>query len=137
MSDSEALALAKKKQGQPVWSEQEDDLIRRVSDFCRQAHGPQVRKYTNAPYFLHCFAVASLVFDYGYNYTKAEVNMIAAAFLHDTVEDTSTEFADIYEQFGQDIGDLVFWLTDISRPEMGNRALRKHLDRLLLWSGPA
>ena len=53
---------------------------------------------------------------------------IAAAWLHDTVEDTPATFEDIERDFGHGVKALVMELTDISRPGDGNRALRKEID---------
>ena len=58
--------------------------------------------------------------------------MIAADWLHDTVEDTPTTIEDIKMQFGIKIAELVSDLTDVSKPEDGNRKIRKTLDRLHL-----
>ena len=55
--------------------------------------------------------------------------MIAAAILHDVVEDTPATHAEVAERFGAVVGELVEWLSDVSRPENGNRAMRKALDR--------
>ena len=55
--------------------------------------------------------------------------MVAAALLHDVVEDTDVSLEDISIKFGPDIADLVSDLTDVSKPEDGNRATRKALDR--------
>jgi hypothetical protein len=55
--------------------------------------------------------------------------MIAAAWLHDTVEDTPATFRDIEQAFGHDVATLVGELTDISKPSDGNRATRKAIDR--------
>ena len=49
--------------------------------------------------------------------------------LHDTVEDTSVTSADIMKEFGPRIAKLVVELTDVSKPEDGNRAVRKGIDR--------
>lgn len=53
--------------------------------------------------------------------------MLAAALLHDTVEDTRVTTADIAREFGVEVAELVAWLTDVSRKEDGNRAVRKGL----------
>ena len=55
--------------------------------------------------------------------------MLAAALLHDTIEDTSVTEADVQKEFGSRIAKLVVELTDISKPEDGNRATRKAMDR--------
>ena len=99
-------------------------LYDRALQFAKDAHGDQVRKYTGLPYWTHTVAVADTVARYG-----GTDEMIAAALLHDTVEDTPITFTDIWVEFDEIIMDLVYELTDISRPEDGNRASRKALDR--------
>jgi hypothetical protein len=55
--------------------------------------------------------------------------MIAAAWLHDTVEDTPVTFQDIEKEFGAGVAQLVLDLTDVSKASDGNRAVRKAIDR--------
>lgn len=55
--------------------------------------------------------------------------MLAAAWLHDVVEDTPITQAEIEAVFGREISELVEYLTDVSRPDDGNRKIRKALDR--------
>jgi (p)ppGpp synthase/HD superfamily hydrolase len=63
--------------------------------------------------------------------------MVAAAWLHDTVEDTDVTIELIRAEFGDKVAELVGWLTDVSRPEDGNRAVRKAIDREHSASAPA
>ena len=63
--------------------------------------------------------------------------MICAAWLHDTVEDTGVTIETIRAEFGAEVAELVGWLTDVSRPEHGNRAHRKALDRAHSAAAPA
>lgn len=102
------------------------DLISRAASFAAVAHGKidQRRKYTNEPYILHPFHVAELVAS-----TGAADEVIAAAWLHDVVEDTPATIWDIEEEFGPVIASLVAMVTDVSGPEDGNRAARKAKDR--------
>jgi (p)ppGpp synthase/HD superfamily hydrolase len=89
------------------------------------AHGRQVRKYTGEPYIAHPLAVAAA-------YMAAEREDFvggAAAILHDVVEDTPVTEAEVRELFGDDVGDLVMEVTNASKPEDGNRAARKAIDR--------
>lgn len=84
----------------------------------------QKRKYTGEPYFWHPMAVGSIVWGvYG------DENMLAAAYLHDVVEDTGVTIETIQNLFGEDVATLVSGLTDISKPSYGNRAERKRIDR--------
>jgi (p)ppGpp synthase/HD superfamily hydrolase len=84
----------------------------------------QTRKYTHQPYWVHPIAVAQLV--ESVDHTD---EMVAAAYLHDVVEDTKVTLELIRDEFGDVVGDLVYWLTDVSCKEDGNRATRKKLDR--------
>lgn len=99
-------------------------LIMRAAAYATEMHGDQKRKYTGEPYVCHCFDVAGIV-----SHVTVDHTMIAAAILHDTVEDTTAEPADIDDIFGTEVGNLVQWLTDVSQPSDGNRAARKRLDR--------
>lgn len=103
-----------------------EDLIQRARDFATQAHKriDQRRKYSNQPYDAHLKAVAGLVAE-----VTDDTEMIAAAWLHDTVEDTPATHHDIEDAFGPAVARLVYELTDISRPGDGNRAVRKAMDR--------
>lgn len=90
------------------------------------------RKYTGDCYTVHLLEVAGTVLSYG-----GTPEMIAAAYLHDVVEDTSVTFESVRTYFGEDVCNLVMWLTDVSKPEDGNRAHRKRLDRLHLTAATA
>lgn len=106
-------------------------LIKRAASFAERVHEGQVRKYTGEPYFNHCKEVAEIV-----STVTGSEWMIAAAFLHDVVEDTPYTLGDIKKKFGTDISYLVWWLTDKSKPEDGNRATRKAIDRDFIRHGP-
>lgn len=90
----------------------------------RRHHGQTRNEDTQVPYVTHCAEVARLVAING-----GSVTQICAAWLHDTVEDTDTQLVEIDALFGHDVASLVEQLTDVSRPEDGNRATRKALDR--------
>jgi (p)ppGpp synthase/HD superfamily hydrolase len=101
------------------------NTVERARVFATAAHAAvkQVRKYTGEPYINHPFHVMSIVKTVPH--TDA---MLAAALLHDTVEDTGVTIDLIEQEFGSEVANLVSWLTDVSRPEHGNRAVRKQLD---------
>lgn len=102
--------------------------IRQAMAFCVAAHSAvgQVRKYTGEPYWEHPVIVAALVDLYDPDATD---EMIIAALLHDVVEDTAITLEMIEGIFGPAVSILVEQLTDVSKPEDGNRAARKALDR--------
>lgn len=94
--------------------------------FAKAAHESvnQVRKYTGEPYIVHPVAVAELV-----SAVTEDEDMICAALLHDTIEDTKVEAGDIAAAFGLPVSNLVLEVTDVSKKEDGNREVRKRLDR--------
>ena len=60
-----------------------------------------------------------------------------AALLHDVVEDTPVTLEEVTRRFGEVVGEYVRFLTDVSVPEDGNRALRKRMDAEHYARGPA
>jgi (p)ppGpp synthase/HD superfamily hydrolase len=96
-----------------------------ASVFATAAHARvnQHRRYTDAPYIEHPAAVAEIV-----RGVPHDDEMLAAAWLHDTVEDTGTSISEIVREFGAEVGMLVEQLTDVSRPGDGGRAARKAID---------
>lgn len=102
-------------------------LIQKAQAFAFKVHGDinHRRKYTDEPYTDHLRAVAALVEE-----VSGTPEMIAAAWLHDAVEDTGATIETIENEFGIKVATLVDELTDVSRPENGNRAKRKAIDRL-------
>jgi hypothetical protein len=102
------------------------DLVQRAARYAAAGHKriEQTRKYTGEPYDVHLKAVAELV-----ESVTDDPEMIAAAWLHDLVEDTPVTVEDIEREFGPGVGRLVAYLTDVSRASDGNRAARKAIDR--------
>lgn len=100
--------------------------VQKARAFAIAAHGAvgQVRKYTGEPYHVHPAEVAHIVAEAGG--TKAQIQ---AAWLHDVVEDTDVTIELIEVEFGKEVAELVSWLTDVSKPTDGNRAVRKAIDR--------
>lgn len=110
------------------------EIVERARVFATAAHAAvgQTRKYTFEPYIVHPAEVAMIVAEAG-----GTPEMVAAAWLHDTVEDTGVTIEVIRAEFGTEVAELVGWLTDVSRPEHGNRAHRKALDRAHSAMAPA
>lgn len=109
-------------------------IVERARIFATAAHASaaQLRKYTNEPYIVHPAEVVSIV-----RTVEHTEEMLAAAWLHDTVEDTGVTIEVIRAEFGEKVAELVGWLTDVSRPEQGNRATRKAIDRAHSAMAPA
>lgn len=91
-----------------------------VRDFALAKHSGQVRKHDGKPYIAHLDGVAAILKEYGYKSPE----VIAAAFLHDTLEKSDTTIEELIEAFGLPVTELVFWLTDSERGSSEARALQ-------------
>jgi (p)ppGpp synthase/HD superfamily hydrolase len=102
-----------------------NELVEKAKVYATQIHARinHQCKYSNKPYDVHLKQVAELVAE-----VSDDPEMLAAAWLHDTVEDTPATLLDIEREFGPDVARLVSELTDVSRPGDGKRAYRKRLD---------
>lgn len=98
-----------------------NDILRAVG-FAADKHVRQVRNHTNEPYVMHCIRVALAVSEAGF-----KPDVVVAALLHDTIEDTQTTREEIRDAFGEAVANMVEDLTD-SPKEVGNRAQRKRMD---------
>ena len=113
-----------------------DDLVSRARVYAIEAHSRinHRRKYSLEPYDVHLKDVADIV-----STVTDDEEIIAAAWLHDVVEDTPATFLDLEKEFGPQVAQLVSEVTDVSSPVNGNRATRKALDRAHLakasWRG--
>ena len=88
------------------------------------AHRNQRRKFEDAPYMVHPIRVARIVQEY-----TDDPDVIAAAMMHDVLEDTDVTAEEMRRVFGDTITDLVLDVTDVSRPSDGVRQVRKDKDR--------
>ena len=89
-------------------NQQELDVVQKAFDFANEAH-KNVRRRSGGPYIIHPIEVAKIVVsDIGLGYKS-----IAAALLHDVVEDTDYTVDDIRKLFGDKIASLVDGLTKI------------------------
>jgi guanosine-3',5'-bis(diphosphate) 3'-pyrophosphohydrolase len=90
-------------------------LWQRASAFAARAHAGQTRSDGITPYFSHCVRVAMIVSNM---FGCRDEAAIAAAFLHDTIEDTLTDLDELETEFGRAVASLVASLTK-------NKALRE------------
>ncbi len=82
-------------------------LVRRAYALAREAHEGQKRK-SGEDYITHPVAVAAILADLG-----MDAHTLAAALLHDVVEDTGVTLDDIREEFGEEIASLVDGVTKL------------------------
>jgi len=101
-------------------------LVERARIYATRAHQRinHRRKYSNQPYHVHLEAIVKLL-----QQVTDDAEILAAAWLHDTVEDTPATLDNIEHEFGKNVAELVEDLTDVSLPSDGNRAIRKEIDR--------
>jgi (p)ppGpp synthase/HD superfamily hydrolase len=98
-------------------------LEQQAIEFATKAHEGQVRKYTGEPYVTHPIAVSEIV-----KTVTSDQQIIAAAILHDVIEDCDVTRVELMKEFGVIVSSLVYQVSDISRPHYGNRKLRKTMD---------
>ncbi len=81
--------------------------LQRALAFARARHGDQRRRGGDAPYWVHLLRVAMTLVRWG----RAEGPLLQGALLHDAVEDTETTIEELSAGFGDDVADIVGWLT--------------------------
>jgi GTP diphosphokinase / guanosine-3',5'-bis(diphosphate) 3'-diphosphatase len=103
-------------------------LLNRAYVYAMKAHGEQKRA-SGDPYFSHPLEVAAILTD-----LKLDDATIAAALLHDTIEDTTATRAEIDQMFGSDIGALVEGLTKLKKLDLVTKEAKQaeNLRKLLL-----
>jgi GTP diphosphokinase / guanosine-3',5'-bis(diphosphate) 3'-diphosphatase len=106
----------------------DEDLLNRAYVYAMKAHGTQTRASGEA-YFNHPLEVAAILTD-----MKLDSATIAAALLHDTVEDTEATQQEIADKFGFEIASLVDGLTKIAKLDMVTKEATQaeNLRKLLL-----
>ena len=85
------------------------DLIRGAYEFAKEQHEGQLRK-SGEPYIIHPVAVARIIAD-----LKLDSESIAAALLHDVIEDTSATHEDVANLFGETVADVVEGVSKLTR----------------------
>jgi guanosine-3',5'-bis(diphosphate) 3'-pyrophosphohydrolase len=90
-------------------------IVLRAYDLGEAAHRGQTRK-TGEPYILHPVAVAQILANMHMDHVS-----IAAAILHDTIEDTDLGWQDIEKSFGREIADLVEGVTKLDKMKFRTR----------------
>ena len=91
------------------------DLLYRAYEFAKKAHDGQKRE-SGEPYIIHPCAIARILINLG-----MDVNTIAAALLHDVIEDTPVTYEQVAEEFSVEIADLVNGVTKLERIQFTSR----------------
>ncbi|MGN6126834.1 MAG: HD domain-containing protein, partial [Humibacter sp.] len=101
-------------------------LIERAYTVAERAHAGQTRR-SGEPYITHPVAVAQILADLGIG-SKA----IAAALLHDTVEDTDYSLDELRADFGDEIGMLVDGVTKLDKVKYGESAQAETVRKMIV-----
>jgi len=128
-ADERADATSMTQQARLQGMDDGNDLVARARVFAERMHAGQRRKYGGEPFFAHLERVAGILVAHGHEAPA----MLAAAYLHDTVEDTDATMQDILDRFGEEVAELVYWLTDA---EQGRRVTRKLMSAWRLGGAP-
>src|SRR5580704_15835873 len=98
-----------------------DDLavVEKAFEFAMRRHEGQQRA-SGEPYLIHLLESARIVAG-----MKLDPLAVAAALLHDTVEDTGTTSEEISEQFGEQVAHIVEGVTKISKIDFASREERQ------------
>jgi|SRR6185295_15759898 len=87
-------------------------LLAAAEEFARWKHKHQFRRDGVTPYVEHPKAVMNILRD---EFGVADVDTLAAGLLHDTIEDTATDYDEVAERFGSRVADYVACLTKDKR----------------------
>jgi guanosine-3',5'-bis(diphosphate) 3'-pyrophosphohydrolase len=87
--------------------------------FAARAHQGQLRRDGKTPYASHVFRVCLIVRQV---FSINDVSALTAAVLHDTVEDTTTDYDDLKEEFGEQVAR---WVADLSKDKRKPEAERE------------
>ena len=104
-----AVAEARGKIEATYDNEKDKKLVTDAYDYAEKMHEGQKRA-SGEPYFVHPCAVANILMDMG-----LDAPTVAAAFLHDVVEDTSATEEDIRAKFGEEVEELVAGVTKLNK----------------------
>ena len=101
-------------------------LVEKAFSVAEQAHSSQLRK-SGEPYISHPVAVAQILADLGIGATT-----IAAALLHDTVEDTPYSIEKLRSDFGEEVSMLVDGVTKLDKIKFGDSAQAETVRKMVV-----
>ena len=101
-----------------IYKKDDAEILIKAYYYARDAHKGQKRA-SGEDYFIHPCTVARILADLG-----LDASTIAAAFLHDVIEDTSVSEGDIKKEFGEEVLELVVGVTKLFfNITFGNRSI--------------
>ncbi len=106
------------------------ERLQKAKEFAMKAHGQQM--YGDKPYVVHLEHVYEVM--KRYRHTNLDLFVLMAAWLHDVLEDTATSKAELVRNFGEEVTDIVYRVTDepgadrAERKRKTYRKIRGHID---------
>ena len=101
-------------------------LLERAYETAERMHGTQTRK-SGDPYITHPLAVTTILADIGMTEPT-----LAAALLHDTVEDTPYTLEQVRQDFGEEIAQLVDGVTKLDKVKYGDSAQAETIRKMIV-----
>jgi len=101
-------------------------LIERAYEVAARWHAGQLRK-SGDPYITHPLAVATILAELGMNH-----DTLAAALLHDTIEDTDYTLAELHREFGDEVAALVDGVTKLDKVKYGEAAQAETVRKMVV-----
>ena len=98
------------------------NTIAKAMKFAFDKHAGQVRKNSNIPYIIHPLKVGELV-----KLVTTDEQIIAAAILHDVMEDCGVTYKELEKEFGERVASIVLQLT-----KPGNKPMKKSREALMI-----
>jgi len=89
-------------------------IVHKAAIFAAEAHGTQLRDDEHTPFVTHPMLVARILDEATEN---NDPNLLAAAWLHDTIEDCGVTYEELVQEFNQDVADLVMEVTHEGKPD--------------------
>ena len=109
------------------------DIVSKALEYASAKHKGQFRNGSgHVAYISHPVEVAVMI----KQWNGWDDNTVAAALLHDTIEDTDATYEDILTEFGEEVDEMVRYCTELSTKSEGSRATRKKIDREHYARGP-
>lgn len=100
-------------------SPQDIQLLHQALDFAKRAHQDQMRE-NGDPYITHPLAVATELLSW-----RMDVKSLAAALLHDVVEDTQVDINLLAQTFGSEVSQLIDGLSKLARLHYPSKTVEK------------
>lgn len=95
------------------------EQIKKARTYAQRVHN--IQAYGECyPYYKHLEDVYNVLLKFGFSEEK-DLDILVAAWLHDSIEDTNTSYSDLKKEFGENIAEIVFCMTD----EMGRNRKEK------------